>query len=124
MTRACTPHVADGRDYWFTGGVVADEIAKAICDGCPARAVCAAKGANEAWGVWGGVADWERLGELLLATPEPPEPVHSYAAGCRCARCREAHSARIAEWRHRERGAATASETVVMPEQLELGVTA
>ena len=108
-------------ELFFRDDAASVEAAKAVCARCPVAGECRDAGRNEPWGVWGAQGPDDRFG-LLLATPEPPEPVHSYPA-CKCGRCREAHAARLAEWRARDRpAAATPRGTVDQAEQLELGV--
>lgn len=120
MTR---PECADDPDRWFSDRPDDIAAAKAACTNCPVRDACAVAGRDEPWGVWGGLTTGERLGLMLLATPEPATPQHGKrGTGCHCADCRAAHASYMAEWRARERHSAagvTERETIE-PEQLAL----
>lgn len=74
----------------------------AICRTCTVRARCAltAIGNQDPWGIWGGLTPDERdaLAEAIGVVESRVLPDHGtdsrYANhGCRCSRCRAAHSA-------------------------------
>lgn len=115
----CASHVTDGRDYWFTGGVVVDEIAKAICARCPVRDRCAQAGRDERFGIFGGISAGDRWQLMILATPVP-EVIHDrtryVSAGCRCAPCTASNAAYVSAWR--QRPAVVTERSTVVSEQL------
>ena len=49
-----------GPDVFFTDTTEAEAAALEYCQGCPVRAQCAAAGAGEQFGVWGGLTVQER----------------------------------------------------------------
>ena len=124
LSGACRDH---DPEWWFADDEPTLTVAKAICAGCPVRHECAAAGADEPDGVWGGLDAADRLGLMLLATPEPPPHVPSrgcYVAGCKTPECREENRRYIAEVRRRVGAPVTESATVVVTEQLEIGALA
>lgn len=50
------PCRANDRELWFAESPSALELAKQLCQGCPARAICLSTAIEhrEPWGVWGG----------------------------------------------------------------------
>jgi hypothetical protein len=119
------PECADNPDRWFSDAPDEIEEAKAICDRCPIRNRCAEAGRDEPWGTWGGLSTGERLGLMLLATPEPPPHEASrscYSAGCRRPECCEANTRYIAHTRSHP-APVTRHETVDAWEQMTLAVT-
>lgn len=54
------PCRTNDRELWFAESPAALELAKQLCQGCPARAVCLAVAIEhrEPWGVWGGEIFW------------------------------------------------------------------
>lgn len=119
-------HAVCGRsedaDLWFSDAPADIAAAKAICERCPSRNPCAVAGRDEPWGCWGGLETGERIGVMLLATPEPAPHVASrgaYVQGCRCEGCTDANRLWIAAYRHRDRP--VTEERIVNPwEQLQL----
>jgi WhiB family redox-sensing transcriptional regulator len=106
-------------DLWFREDSASEEAAKAICRDCPIQDACAVLGRDEPYGIYAGMTTGERLGLMLLATPEPPPHEASrscYSQGCRRPECCEANTRWIAEWRNRP--VTTASRVVPMAEQL------
>ncbi|WP_407062122.1 WhiB family transcriptional regulator [Blastococcus montanus] len=109
--------------WWPAGGGVPDPLAVrcccccCCCEGCPAKLECLdyALAANEDGGLWGGLTRAERAEvcrQRGLAPPSPPElPRHgensTYAAGCDCGPCTQAHVRYVADWRTRRKYAET-----------------
>jgi hypothetical protein len=116
MTR---PECAGNPELFFADDEASITAAKAICARCPIRNRCAEAGRDEPWGVWAGMTTGERLGLMLLATPEPPPHEASrscYSAGCRRPECCEANTRYIAATRARP--VTPQSSLDVMAEQL------
>lgn len=114
----CTPYVAAGLDYWSTGGVVADEIAKGVCAGCPGRKACllGALEQGDDWTVRGGLtaAERRRLPRARVRVRVRGQAAHGTNGGyqrctdgedgfLRCRKCRRAHARAVAG--HRARSA-------------------
>lgn len=99
--------------------------AKALCARCPSRNPCAVAGRDEPWGVWAGLETGERLGSMLLATPEPPPHVASRSCyvtnHCQRPECRAENARYVAEYRARE-VVVTPSTSINAGEQLSLEV--
>ncbi|OBI07074.1 WhiB family transcriptional regulator [Mycobacterium scrofulaceum] len=86
-----------------------EPVAFRICQGCPERARCAAWAASQAHprGVLAGqLYRSDRQAPKRRATRPRRKPIPhgsdaGYAAGCRCDRCREAHTDAHRAWRAR-----------------------
>ena len=97
--------------------------AKALCGRCEVRTPCAQAGKDEPWGVVAGLTPGERLGLMLLATPEPPPHVASrgcYTSGCQRPECRAENTRWMSAYRAREHAdpAVTGGRIVDLGEQL------
>ena len=118
--REYDPRLWDGDDEAST------EAARAICQGCEVRNDCGVAGKDEPECVWAGLDPMERLGSMLLATPEPPP--HVASRGCyvtrHCQRpeCRAENARYVAAYRQRQ-VAVTATASIEF-EQLTWEVSA
>lgn len=93
-------------DLFFREDDASIAAAKAVCARCPVVNDCALAGRDEPWGVWAGLETGDRLGLMLLATPEPPPHTASrscYVSGCDRPECRQANTDWIRAWRDRDR---------------------
>lgn len=105
---------------------------RALCARCPVAELCLAEALDngEAWGIWGGLDTDER--EQLAAESGRPAPVvkpahgtnSRYAKhGCRCALCREAHTAYERARRERRNRRDPWRRPVVLAERTRAGRT-
>ncbi|WP_347059660.1 WhiB family transcriptional regulator [Blastococcus sp. HT6-30] len=103
-------------DAWWPDRA-ADPLAVRICGGCPAKVECLdyALAADERDGLWGGLTRAERVevarqrGQAPLSPPAVARHGENstYAAGCDCRPCTQAHTRYVADWRTRRRYAET-----------------
>ncbi len=122
ITGLCSSH--PDPDLWFAEEPESEATAKAICSRCPSQNACAIAGKDEPWGVRAGLTPGERLGLMLLATPDPVAHVPSRSCyvtnKCQRPECAEANRRYIAEYRAREIAPVTAGGTVAVATQLDL----
>jgi hypothetical protein len=107
LASACSRHGEP--ELWFSEDPAGIAAAKAVCGGCPVRAVCLADALarGEGWGVLGGLTPPERRALAAAGGLRRPS-VHgaaqhgtrgSYNAGCRCPACTRANTAYVHGWR-------------------------
>lgn len=98
------PPCHDDPEAWFRTDSASIAAAKAECRRCPIRSACEALGADEPYGVFGGLSADDRR-EVQAATfllsgfPEPPHDRTRYCSGCRCDQCEASNTAYVARWR-------------------------
>ncbi|MGW5745505.1 WhiB family transcriptional regulator [Amycolatopsis sp. NPDC003861] len=84
---------------WHSTASEEAAVCRRICDSCTVRAPCLAEALTERdpWGIWGGLTPDEReqvAGEEAVRILPTHGTNSRYAKhGCRCSRCRAAHTA-------------------------------
>jgi hypothetical protein len=103
---------------------------RSLCAGCPVREQCLGDALDnaEAWGIWGGL-DTDQREQLAEQTGHPAPavlPAHGMNSrytkhGCRCAVCREAHTAYERARRERRRTGDPWVQPIVLAESMRNG---
>lgn len=112
-------------DLFFSDNWTKIKQARELCAGCPVKAECLAAGADEEYGMWGGIEKTKRHHAPKQRTPiahgTPSGYAKHYKYGTRpCEACEEASKM----YRRRRRAEAAARRPPREPKQIEHGTAA